>query len=161
MAKAGSYTARRQPVKRLGGGKGSGNKRGKGKPFQKNDPKTGAKDERINRNGRPRSADELKQLIFEIFDEEAENTETGEKLTILKYMLRKMAIAGQPADRSELLNRAVGKVPDAIVLSYDDIQKIIDQLPSDMVDRLVKGDDLGDVIIGWVTALRDGPKKTT
>lgn len=127
-----------------------------GRRFTKNNPETGERDERINRKGRPRTSDALKEMILDIFEREGQNATTGEKVTILEHMLTKMAVDGTPPDRSELLNRGFGKVPDAIVFSLDDVRKIIDYLPDDMLDRLAKGDALGDVLVAWITTLGDG-----
>jgi hypothetical protein len=153
MAKSRSNTGEKQP------GKGR-RKPPKGRQFSKNDPVTGARDERINRHGRPRSADALKKYILDIFGEQGRNMETGEKVSVLRQMVLRMAINGQPADRAELLNRGFGKVPDAIVFSTDDVQKIIDYLPDDMLDRLAKGESLGDVLVAFITSRGDGKTKT-
>jgi hypothetical protein len=137
-------------------GKGRKNKPPIGKRFKKNNPETGERDERINRKGRPRSADELKDFVLAIFEEQGVNQLTGKSVTVLRQMVLKMAIDGTPADRAELLNRGFGKVPDSIVFSYDDLQKIIDYLPQDMLERLAKGEGLGDVLVRYLTTIGDG-----
>lgn len=151
MAKAGSNTALKQPTQR---------RRGPGKKFEKNDPKTGKKDPRINRKGRPRSADALKEMILDVLEEQTVSVDTKKSETLLRNMLLTMALRGAPADRAELLNRAFGKVADEIFLSYTDIQKIINFLPSDMVDRLAKGESIGNVLISYIASLSDGSAET-
>jgi hypothetical protein len=152
----GSNTAKKQPGKKAG----KKRPRGKGRPFEGNDPATGKKDERINRNGRPRTADALKKMVLDLFEEEGTDQATGAKATILRAMLMQMALRGTPADRTELLNRGFGKVKDEIVFSLDDVRKIIDYLPPDFVDRLAKGEDLSDVLIAFITSRSSGQTKT-
>lgn len=77
-------------------------------------------------------------------------------MSILRAMLLKMAINGTPADRSELLDRGFGKVPDELMLSMNDIKKIIEFLPPDMIQRLAKGESISDVIIQFITSHSDG-----
>jgi hypothetical protein len=150
VPKVKSYTAPKQQKKKP-----------RGKAFDKNDPKTGEKDPRINRKGRPRSSDELKKFVLDIFEEEGENRITGQKVTILRQMVLKMALDGTPSDRIHLMDRGFGKVPDEVIVSYDDLQKIIDYLPQDMLERLAKGESLGDVIVSLVKARGDGQNGDT
>ena len=150
MAKSGRNTASKLPKK------SKGKPRGKGRPFEKDDPVTGKKDTRRNLKGRPKTSDELKKFVVGIFEEEGVNQITGQKISILRQMVLKMALDGTPADRIHLLDRGFGKVPDEVIVSYDDLQKIIDYLPQDMLERLAKGEPLGDVIISLVKARGDG-----
>src|SRR5258707_1439302 len=110
----------------------------KGVPFKKNDKETGEKDERINRKGRPRTADALKEMVLDVLNDEIENAATKEKVPILRAMLLRMALGSAPADQTEILNRGFGKVPEGIAFTYGDLMKIIDHLPSDMIDRIAQ-----------------------
>src|SRR5258707_8679104 len=131
----------------------------KGVPFKKNDKETGEKDERINRKGRPRTADALKEMVLDVLDEEVENTTTHQKTRILRAMIAKMALGAAPADHTEILNRGFGKVPEGIAFTYGDLMKIIDHLPSDMIDRIAQGESINDVLIAFITSRGDGEKK--
>lgn len=82
-----------------------------GKPFVKGDP-------RINRKGRPKSADALKELIQSILHEAATNA-AGEKIIIdghaatnLEIIIRSMM--RNPRHVEMLLDRAYGRVPQAL-----------------------------------------------
>jgi hypothetical protein len=157
MAKSASYAGKKQADKK----KSSPADRGKKTRFKKNNPETGEKDPRINRKGRPRSSDELKKFVLDILEEEGTIPETGEKITVLRQMVLGMAIRGAGAEKIHILDRAFGKVPDEVVVSYDDLQKIIDYLPQDMLERLSKGESLGDVIVSLVKARGDGQNGDT
>lgn len=83
-----------------------------GKPFVKGDP-------RINRKGRPKSADALKSLIQSILHEAATKGADGEQIIIdghvatnLEMMIRSMM--KNPRHVEALLDRAYGKVPQAL-----------------------------------------------
>lgn len=80
----------------------------------------------INRNGRPKSHDELRELIQSLA---AEPTDDG--LTRIEQMLLTMFTSSQPADRSNLLDHGWGKVPQAHTIGGDKNNPI-----------LVKTDDL-------------------
>jgi cytosine/adenosine deaminase-related metal-dependent hydrolase len=101
----------------------------RGKPFPKNNA-AGFKSnpQNINRNGRPKSHDELRALIQELA---AEQMESG--TTRITEMLLGMFASAQPADRSNILEHGWGKVPQAhkiggdrdnpILIKTDDIQQ--------------------------------------
>lgn len=83
-----------------------------GKGFVKGDP-------RINRKGRPKSADALKSLIQSILHEAATKGADGEQIIIdghvatnLEMMIRSMM--KNPRHVETLLDRAYGKVPQAL-----------------------------------------------
>ena len=77
------------------------------KPFKKNNPTTGEKDERINRQGRARSFDELRALFQEIANEEV--TDGKQK----KTRLRKIGetLARSQKSMKDFLEFGYGKVP--------------------------------------------------
>lgn len=77
------------------------------KPFRKNNPATGEKDERINRQGRAKSFDELRALFQEIANEEI--TEGGKT----KTRLRKIGetLARNQKLMKDFLEFGYGKVP--------------------------------------------------
>lgn len=83
-----------------------------GKGFVKGDP-------RINRKGRPKSADALKSLIQSILHEAATKGTEGEKIIIDGHVATnlEMVIRGMmknPRHVETLLDRAYGKVPQAL-----------------------------------------------
>ena len=119
----------------------------KGKPFQK------GFDPRRNLDGRPKDVDYLRAFVQELLDEEITvpaNKETGipeRKVHLLRSMLLGMALGNAAADHIALLQYGYGKIPDEIVFTVDDLKKIIDYLPPDMVERIAKGDNIVNIII--------------
>lgn len=76
------------------------------KPFVKGDP-------RINRNGRPKSFDQLRKLAQTIAHAEVE-TKQGDKITVADNILREWAASGDVAKQKAFVEYAFGKVPDKI-----------------------------------------------
>lgn len=80
-------------------------------------------DERRWLRGRPRVPKDTQKLfshlLWEVLSEEIENKATGEKIDRLRAMLRSMT-TGQMAGRIEILNRVLGKVPQAVNLAGAD-----------------------------------------
>lgn len=85
-----------------------------GKGFRKGDP-------RINRKGRPKSFDKLRELAQQIAHEatQVEVEKDGEKATEtmsqIEYILRKWAGSANPDLQKRFVEVAFGKVPDEIV----------------------------------------------
>ena len=89
-----------------------------GKGFVKGDP-------RINRKGRPKSFDALRELAKTIAHEEAKSAGQpliidGHIVTVAEAMLRQLAQSKNPRDRQYFLEIAFGKVPDKVELSGKD-----------------------------------------
>jgi hypothetical protein len=85
-------------------------------------------DERRWLKGRPRVPKDTKRLfdhlLWEVLSEEIENKNTHEKVDRLRAMLRSMT-TGQMAGRIEILNRILGKVPQALELGGKDGDAIV------------------------------------
>ena len=99
--------------------------------FKSNDP-------RINRKGRPRSFDTLRELAQQIAHEEAKTDGkyivvgdyvtfdgkpvivNGHKVTITEMILRGWAFSKNPQERIKFIEVAFGKVPDNIELKKTD-----------------------------------------
>lgn len=95
----------------------------RGKPFEKGNPHAFQPgDSRINRNGRPKSHDELRELIQSLA---AEADEDG--VTRIEKMLVWMFGSAQPADRAQLLEHGWGKVPQAHTVGGDKNNPIVVQ----------------------------------
>jgi len=80
------------------------------KPFKKGDP-------RINRKGRPKSFDKLRELALQIAHEEAKNKGEcvvieGKKVTIAEMVLRQWASSKNPTLQKSFMEIAFGKVPE-------------------------------------------------
>lgn len=90
-----------------------------GKPFAKGDP-------RINRKGRPRSFDALRELAQQIAHEEATTkdgdtlTASGHVVTVAEAIMRRWASSGNPQLQRAFIEVAFGKVPDSIELAGKD-----------------------------------------
>ena len=91
------------------------NSKPRGKPFTKGDP-------RINRKGRPKSFDALRELAQTIAHEEAKSGGAtvvigGHKVTVTEAILRSWAASKNPQLQKLFVEIAFGKVPDALDLS--------------------------------------------
>lgn len=79
--------------------------------FKKGDP-------RINRKGRPKTFDKMRELAQEISEEAAKTPDgkellwDGRQVTAVEYVLRRMAYSKNPTLLIKFLEIAYGKVPD-------------------------------------------------
>ena len=101
---------------------GNSEKRVPGDPFKKGDP-------RINRKGRPRVADELRELTLEVLHEKATTKDgapvviDGHVVTNIELMIRQMI--RNPKMFELVLNRAFGKLPQPLEHSGADGERDI------------------------------------
>ena len=91
------------------------------KPFVKGDP-------RINRKGRPKSFNGLRELAKQIADEKAKAggktmVVDGHSSTVVEAILRSWAVSKDPRKQKAFMEIAYGKVPDEI--KGDIVQRII------------------------------------
>ena len=98
---------------------GNTEKKERGKPFKKGDA-------RINRLGRPRSFDALRELGQQIAHEAAKDKATGDPIvfngkvaTIAEMILRSWAQSTSPQLQRAFIEVAFGKVPDDIRITLD------------------------------------------
>ena len=84
-----------------------------GCPFKKGDP-------RINRKGRPRSFDALRELAQQIAHEPTQIVMDGHKVTVAEAILRQWAQSKNPQLQRAFIEVAFGKVPDEIQHSGKD-----------------------------------------
>ena len=88
-----------------------------GKPFVKGDP-------RINRRGRPKTFDALRELAQSIAHEEAQSggkpvVINGHKATVAEAILRMWALSKNPQLQRAFVEIAFGKVPDKVDVTSD------------------------------------------
>lgn len=77
------------------------------KPFTKNDP-------RINRKGRPKSFDKLRELAQQIANEAHTSGDGSVTMTTIEAILRKWASSNNALLQKQFVEVAYGKVPDKI-----------------------------------------------
>lgn len=77
------------------------------KPFTKGDP-------RINRKGRPKDFQALRELAKFIADEPITSGDGKVKMTRIELILREMSISKDPRQRLAFVEIAYGKVPNDI-----------------------------------------------
>jgi len=89
----------------------------RGKPFTKGDP-------RINRKGRPKSFDALRELAQQIAHEGAQQAGqpiviNGHTVTVAEAILRQWATSKNPQLQRAFVEVAFGKVPDKIDITSE------------------------------------------
>jgi len=148
MAKVGSKTVDLQRKKK---------KMPSGKPFKRNDPETGFKDDRINRKGylKPRSQRELEALIDEIADEQVPTDDKQVVMTKLRLAINRLLLSKQPAGPIYIIDRRFGKIKDEVVISSDSVEQLLQYLPDDLLERIAQGEKVGDVLVEWIANLRE------
>ena len=95
--------------------------------FKKGDP-------RINRKGRPKSFDALRELAQQIAHEPTSIIVDGHKVTVAEAILRQWAQSKNPQLQRAFIEVAFGKVPDKIDVTSDGDRIIV---------RLMVEDDNG------------------
>jgi len=113
-----------------------------GKPFVKGDP-------RINRKGRPKSFNGLRELAKQIADEKAKSkgqvlVVDGHSATVVEAILRSWAVSKDPRKQKAFMEIAYGKVPQAVDITTKG-EKIND---SERTDRAIStlADAIGKAI---------------
>lgn len=130
------------------------NKTGKG-TFQKGDS-------RINRSGRPKSFDGLRELAQKIAHEavEIKGDKKVIKMTVVEAILRQWAQSKDARLQQAFIAYAYGKVPDQLNLGFR-WEDILPVLPDDLLDELGKGGDPMAVMLKYIGAKgKHDPKPT-
>ena len=78
--------------------------------FKKGDP-------RINRKGKPRSFDALRDLAQQIASEKITSSDGRTAMSRIELILREMSISKDPRQRIAFVEIAYGKVPNPVELS--------------------------------------------
>lgn len=81
-----------------------------GKPFTKGDP-------RINRKGRPKSFDALRELARMVADEKIVSADGRVAMTRVELILREWAASKDPRKQTAFMEIAYGKVPQGVDLN--------------------------------------------
>ena len=115
-----------------------------GKPFKKGDP-------RINRNGRPKSFNGLRELARTIADEKAKSGNNtlvidGHSITVVEAILRSWAMGKDKRKQQAFIEIAYGKVPQAVDITTGG-DKINNDDP-ERIDRAIStfADAIGEII---------------
>lgn len=83
------------------------------KPFVKGDP-------RINRKGRPKNFDKLRELAKQIANEAITTKDGAVTMTTIEAILRRWAASGNPQLQKQFVEVAYGKVPMSVEVSGAD-----------------------------------------
>jgi hypothetical protein len=97
-------------------------------------------DPRINRKGRPKSFDALRELAKEIANEKIVSTDGKTAMTRVELILREMSLSKDPRQRVAFLEIAYGKVPNAVELTGKDGGAIPVELFTNAVKKVYGGD---------------------
>ena len=89
-----------------------------GKPFVKGDP-------RINRKGRPKSFDALRELARMVADEKIVSADGRVAMTRVELILREWAASKDPRKQQAFMEIAYGKVPQGIDVNGDLLVKVV------------------------------------
>lgn len=118
---------------------------GKGRPFYAGDP-------RINRKGRPRSFDALRELAQEIAHEKATRPDgepiimQGHVVTVAEAILRRWASSKDPRLQMAFIEIAFGKAPQAIEVSAAPPYVVAEELTDAELEYIAAGSGRGRII---------------
>lgn len=136
-----------------------GKSRGKGKPFQKNDPANNFFDPRINRTGQNKGfgqiRDEVRQmaqdLLAEQIDVKSPETKQKKRMSNLQFIFRDWIVSRDVVKQEKVVAWAAGKVADELIVNNEIEQFLKDNigiLTDGEIDRLNKGEDAKKILAG-------------
>lgn len=167
MGKSGSNTAKSSRKS----GDGKRKQGGPGKPFQPNNPETGERDERINREG-IRHFDDLRHRVLDLLTDKKEvkvkdkaGKETVTIFTPLDGIILDWMTSKEYQKQKSLVEIGYGKVPDEVHNNQEILEFIagnLDLFTDGQLDRLRRGEKpmviLGEVLRDVLTE-KSKPKK--
>ena len=140
--------------------------RGPGKKFKPNDPVTGERDERINRNGANRKFADLRAMTLAVLHEELE-LKKGEavigKMPFVENIIRQWLLSGDFSKQNRAIEIGYGKVPDELHHTYDEdefIRRHINKFTDGELQRIQAGENGLDILLSKLeTQLAENKKK--
>lgn len=140
--------------------------RGEGKRFKPNDPVTGERDERINRDGANRGFAQLREITLKILHEQMELKKDGAvvvTMPMVENIMRQWVLSQDYNKQKGAIEIGYGKVPDELHHTYDEdefIRKHIDKFTDGELQRIQAGENGLDILLGKLeTQLVENKKK--
>jgi hypothetical protein len=113
---------------------------GENRPPNKGQFKTG--DPRINRKGRPKSFDALRELAQQIANEPIISADGQTKMSRVEMVMRSWALSKNYQLQRAFIEIAYGKVPDnGVSLNIN-----LDALTDNQIERIARGEDVYNVL---------------
>jgi len=134
--------------------------RGKGVPFKANDPVTGEKDPRINREGKPPVFADLRKMAINLLVRKTESKDKEGKV-IGEFTQAEMVLISWLASQdfqkqNRLMEIAWGKVPDEVHHITDEadfVRKYIKYYTDGELDRIQAGESGMDILFSKIDGL--------
>ena len=133
-----------------------GKKKPRGKPFKKNDPITGERDERINRDGQNAKYTEFHRMLARLFDEPMPYQ--GGTISMLEVKARQWMMSGEFQKENKLFEYYMGKVPDVLTVNTDVETFVRDNITiftDGQLDRLAAGENPWTVIAELLKEIKE------
>ena len=124
-------------------------RRGPGRPFVKGDP-------RIYHERGPKHFNALRKLALEIANDVVKKDNgkavvlNGHQVEVVEAILRAWAGSHDYQKQNKFIEIGYGKVPDELIITTQDWEKIIDLLPIEFTERIANGEPVIEVLVAFL-----------